>query len=384
MAEQADVLVIGGGMAGAGAAAELAGAGRKVIMLEREGQAGSHATGRSAAVFSETYGGLAVRALSRASRAFFLAPPTGFVDHPLVMPRGVMHIANADTQPALEQFAALSDMADTTRWLDGSQTLALCPILRPSQALCGVYEAEARDIEVHGLHYAYLRKLKEQAGQVRLDASVTALSRAAGVWRAQTTAGAFEAPVVVNAAGAWAGEVADLAGATRIDLQPLRRTALLVDPPTGMDIAAWPFVIDAAESFYFKPDAGRLLLSPADETPSPPCDAQADELDIAIAIDRVETATVLEVRRVRHRWAGLRTFAPDRAPVIGFDPQAEGFFWVAALGGYGIQTAPAVARLAAGLITTGKVDPSLADAGIVASDLSVERLAGAAHRPIVV
>jgi len=373
--EQADVLVIGGGMAGAAVAAELAGGDRRIIVLERESQAGLHATGRSAAVFSETYGGRAVRALTRASRAFYLAPPTGFADHALVTPRGSMHIANADTLAALVRFAGLPDVAAVTRPLTAAETAALCPILRPEQALGGLLEPEARDIEVHGLHYAYLRKLRQCGGQLRLDAAVLSLSRATGVWRAETAAGTFEAPVIVNAAGAWAGEVAKLAGATSIEIEPRRRTAVLVDPPADVDVRGWPFVIDTAESFYFKPDAGKLLLSAADETLSPPCDAQAEEIDVAIAIDRVQTATTLDVRRVKHRWAGLRTFVRDRAPVIGFDPKADGFFWLAALGGYGIQTAPAVGRLAADLIKTGRMNARLEDAGLAMSDLSVARLA---------
>jgi len=371
---ETDVLVIGAGMAGASTAAELAGLGRKVVLLERESQPGMHATGRSAALFSETYGGPAVRALTRASRDFYMTPPGGFADHPLVKARPAMHVADADGLPALHAFAISPDVAAVTRTLDTAEALKRCPILRAEHAVGVVLEYGSQDIEVHGLHQAYLRKLRAHGGQLRTDVMPEALARKGNVWRAETAAGVFEAPVVVNAAGAWAGEVAMLAGASLFEIEPRRRTAVLVDAPANMDIAEWPFVIDAAELFYFKPDAGRLLLSPADETPSPPCDAQADEMDIAVAIDRVESATTLQVRHVRHRWAGLRTFVHDRTPVIGFDPKAEGFFWVAALGGYGIQTAPGVGRLASTLIATGALSPELEAHGVNLADMAVERL----------
>jgi len=374
---ETDVLVIGAGMAGASTAAELAGLGRKVVLLERESQPGMHATGRSAALFSETYGGPAVRALTRASRDFYLTPPDGFTDHPLVKLRPAMHVADAAGLPTLHAFATSPDVAAVTHTLDTADALRRCPILRSEHAVGVVLEYGSQDIEVHGLHQAYLRKLRAHGGQLKTDVMPQALQRRGNVWRAETAAGVFEAPVVVNAAGAWAGEVAALAGASVFEIEPRRRTAVLVDAPQNMDIADWPFVIDAAELFYFKPDAGRLLLSPADETPSPPCDAQADEMDVAIAVDRFEQATTLEVRHVRHRWAGLRTFVHDRTPVIGFDPKAEGFFWVAALGGYGIQTAPGVGKLAATLIATGKLSPELEDHGVNLTDLAVERLIGA-------
>jgi D-arginine dehydrogenase len=371
---ETDVLVIGAGMAGASTAAELAGLGRRVVLLERESQPGMHATGRSAALFSETYGGPAVRALTRASRDFYLSPPEGFTESSLVKLRPAMHVADAEGLATLNAFASSPDVAAVIRPLDTAEALRRCPILRAEHAVGVVLEFGSQDIEVHGLHQAYLRKLRAHGGQLKTEAMPHALTRRGALWRAETTDGAFEAPVVVNAAGAWAGEVAKLAGASMFDIEPRRRTAVLVDAPPNVNVAEWPFVIDAAELFYFKPDAGRLLLSPADETPSPPCDAQPDEMDIAIAIDRVETATTLQVRHVRHRWAGLRTFVHDRTPVIGFDPKAEGFFWVAALGGYGIQTAPGVGKLASTLIATGRLSSELEDHGVALGDMAVERL----------
>jgi D-arginine dehydrogenase len=188
------------------------------------------------------------------------------------------------------------------------------------------------------------------------------------------------APVLVNAAGAWADGVAETCGALRIGLQPLRRTALLVDPPTGVDIRDWPAVIDADEMFYFKPDAGKLLLSPADETPDKPGDAQPDDLDVAVAVDRVQMALDIDVQRVRHCWAGLRTFAPDRAPVVGFDPRTTGLFWCAGQGGYGIQSAPALARTAAALAKRESIPADVAAQGLKAEDLSPGRFMEAAAR----
>jgi D-arginine dehydrogenase len=223
------------------------------------------------------------------------------------------------------------------------------PILRPEASTAALYEAGAMDIDVDALHQGFLRRLRRQGGHLVADAPVTALTRAAGGWTAATPRGDFGAPIVVNAAGAWADRVAALAGLAPLGLQPKRRTAALIDGP-DLDFAGWPLVIDAGETVYFKPDAGRLLISPADETDTEPGDAQPDDLDVAIAADRIERLTTLVVRRIAHRWAGLRTFAADRTPVCGFDPRTEGFFWLAGQGGYGIQTSPALAALAARLV----------------------------------
>lgn len=347
MADGADFLVIGAGMAGASAAYALAAAG-SVIVLEAEARAGVHATGRSAALFSETYGNAAVRALSRASRSFLTEPPEGFCESPILRPRGALFVADEAGRAHLETMAA--EEGGAFEPLSGEEARARVPILRPEAAVAGLYEAGAMDIDVDALHQGFLRGLRRRGGRLATDAAVTSLRRDGGLWTVGTRAGEFAAPVVVDAAGAWADAVAALAGLAPIGLQPKRRTAALVDGPE-LDFSAWPLVIEAAETFYFKPDAGRLLISPADETDAEPGDAQPDDLDVAIAADRIERATTLSIRRIRHRWAGLRTFAADRTPVCGFDPRAEGFFWLAGQGGYGIQTAPALAGLAARLIT---------------------------------
>lgn len=354
-----DVLVVGGGIAGASAAAELS-ATHRVILLEREAMPGFHSTGRSAALFSEVYGNAVVRGLTRASRSFLFDPPPGFADHALVKPRGSMHVARADQVAALLAFATALEAPEAVRRIDGEHARALCPILRPNHIVEAVYEEDAADVDVHALHQGYLRVFRKNGGVIVTDANVTALDRRQGAWHARTTAGTFAAPIIVNAAGAWADDIGFKAGAPHYGVQPKRRTALLVEAPHAPRLDTWPLTIDIDETFYVKPDAGLLLISPADETPVPACDIQPEEMDIAIAIDRVEQATTLKVERIRKRWAGLRSFAPDRSPIIGFDQTVPGLFWLAGQGGYGIQTAPAAAKLAAALVRESSLPHELA------------------------
>jgi D-arginine dehydrogenase len=226
---------------------------------------------------------------------------------------------------------------------------------------------------VHALHGAYLRRLRRGGGHLATGAETRALSWEGGIWTAQTPAGHFAAPVVVNAAGACADMIAAMAGVPPVGLVPKRRTALIVAPPSGIDVTGWPITIDAAETGYFKPEAGKLLVSPADETPVPPCDVQPEEIDIAVAIERLMERTTIEVRNVERKWAGLRSFAADKTPVLGFEPLAEGFFWLAGQGGYGIQTAEGIARTAAGLIVEGRLPDALTAAGLDAAMLAPTR-----------
>jgi D-arginine dehydrogenase len=361
----ADIIILGAGIAGASAAYELAST-HRVLLLEREPQAGLHATGRSAAIFSEIYGNATVRGLSRASREFLFAPPAGFADAPLVSPRATLFIAPPDQVAALRAMRDEADVRAGTEPISRAAALARVPILSPDYLAEALYEPGASDINVNGLHQAFLRGFKQRGGRLICNVNVEALERG---WRARTADEIFEAPVIVNAAGAWADEVARLAGAAPLGIEPKRRTVVLLDAPKEHDIRQWPLVIDVAETFYFKPDAGRLLLTPADETPSPPCDAQPDELDMALAVDRFETATTMKVKRIAHKWAGLRSFAPDRTPVVGFDDKQPGFFWLAGQGGYGMQTSSAMARTAAALIR---------GEGVTAAALSPARLRGAA------
>jgi len=236
-----------------------------------------------------------------------------------------------------------------------------------------VLEPGSADIDVAALHQGYLRQARAAGALTVMDSEVTSIERSGGRWVVDTTQGRHAGNVVVNAAGAWGDEVARLAGARPVGLRPLRRTAMLIDPPRGLDCAGWPAAIALDESFYFKPDAGRLLLSPADEEPSPPCDAQPEELEIAIAVDRFENASGARVEKVWHRWAGLRVFSADRTPVVGFDPVAEGFFWLVGQGGYGIQTAEALGRLSAALACDDEVPADLAAAGVDAALLARSR-----------
>jgi D-arginine dehydrogenase len=248
------------------------------------------------------------------------------------------------------------------------------PLLRSDYVADALLDQGASDIDVHALHQGYATMLRRNGGHIVCDARVTAIEKQLGNWRVSSSAGVFEAPLLVNAAGAWADEVAALAGVARIGLQPLRRTAALVDVPRIDGMERWPLTIDINEDFYFKPDAGRLLISPGDETPSEPCDAVPDEMDLAIAVDRIERATTLDIRRMHSRWAGLRSFVADRSPVAGFAPDAPGFFWLAGQGGYGIQTAPALSRFAASQLLGRPVPGDLADLGLTAAMLSAARL----------
>jgi len=375
-----DFIVVGGGIAGASVAYELASSNR-VCLIEAEERPGVHATGRSAALFAPSYGGREIRALTRASRSFFDAPPAGFAERPLLQPRGCLYIARADQQNRLHEMAGeIRSSGGSVSVIDAKHAKMLVPLLRDTYLIEGALDGNAMDIDVHALHQGFLRGARQRGATLLADNRASEFTRRGGVWSLALEAGLFEAPVVINAAGAWADEVAIRCGARPVGLQPLRRTALLVDMPAGVDVRSWPAVIDADEKFYFKPDAGRLLLSPADETPDRPGDAQPAELDIAIGVDRVQAALEIDVRRIGHSWAGLRTFAPDRAPVVGFDPEAEGLFWCAGQGGYGIQTAPAMGRLAAALASGEPVPDGIAVEGLVASHLSPLRFGNGLSR----
>ena len=365
----ADIIVIGAGMAGASVAAELSGTAR-VALIEAEDRPGVHSTGRSAALFTTTYGPPPVRALSRASQAF-LENGHGPGGAPFLRRRGVMFLARSDQ--AATAAALRSEMGAFLTPVTAEAACARVPILRPGYLGEALADSTAADIDVDALHQHYLRTLRAGGGSVTCAAPVRAATRAGDHWRVTTSAGDFAAPFVINAAGAWADEVAVLAGIAPMGLQPKRRTALLVAPPDGVAVDDWPMLVDVDEEFYVKPDAGMLLLSPADATPCPPGDAQPDELDIAIAVDRVQRAFDLPVRRIAHRWAGLRSFVADGVPVAGFDPAAEGFFWLAGQGGYGIQTAPALARLAAALVRGEGVPQDIAAEGVSAADLAPGR-----------
>jgi len=374
-----DILVIGGGIAGAGAAYALAEE-AEVILLEREAQCGYHATGRSAASFTENYGSAVVRRLAMASRAFLEAPPAGFAEHPLMRPRGMITIARDDQIEALgRELERAQHFVPEIRRIGREEAIARVPALRPDYVTDAIFEPDCRDIDVHGLHQGYLRGLKRRGGRIVNDAEVLAIQHRAWVWQVETRAGRLSAPRLVNAAGAWADEIARKAGIRPLGLTPRRRTVFTIDAPAGLAIDAWPMVTDVAETFYFKPDAGQLLVSPADAEPSAPTDAQAEDYEVALGVDRLQRATTIAVRRINRKWAGLRTFAADESPVAGEDPAARGFFWLAGQGGYGFKTAPALSGIIAALVLRRDLSEAIAARGLTAAELSPARFAAAAR-----
>jgi D-arginine dehydrogenase len=373
--QEFDFVIVGAGIAGVAAAYHLAPQNR-VAIVEREHVAAYHTTGRSAALHSETYGSAEIRAITVVSGRFYRAPPQGFTDHPLLTPRGAVIAGRATQEPSLRKAAGdCAELVPSVRWLDPAEVLRLQPLFKPEAVSGGaMFEPEADDMDVASIHGGFLRGARAAGAVLRLSAEVVRLERNDNRWRIGFRDGeTMVAANVVNAAGAWADIVAGLAGARPVGLVPKRRTAFTFDSPPGMDIAHLPMAIDFDETFYFKPEVGQFLASPADETPSPPCDAQPEELDIAIAVDRIETATTLHIRHIKNRWAGLRTFVADKNLVVGYDGAAPGFFWLAGQGGYGIQTAAAAGRLAASLALERSLPTDIAELGVTEAALSPRR-----------
>ena len=358
-----DIVVIGAGMAGASAAACLS-QHRRVALLEAEEAAGYHTTGRSAALWTANYGPPDVRLLTRLSRAFFETPPEGFAAAPLMRQRPVLFLATEKQLPELEQ--ALTQGSGLRR-VTPAEARAMLPPLRPEYAASAAVEDDAFDMDVSAIHQGFLRQLQIRNGVLAPRHRAGRIARVSGAWHVETSAGAvFQAGVIVNAAGAWGDEVAAMAGAAPIGLLPKRRTAAIINPQPW-DAEHWPMTLDVSEQWYARPEARtRLMVSPADETISFPHDVQPEEIDIALGIARMQEALAIEVRRVEHAWAGLRTFTPDGGFCFGWDHAVEGFFWCAGQGGYGIQTAPAAGSLVADLLL-GR-DPGEARAAIALID----------------
>jgi D-arginine dehydrogenase len=374
MSSKADFLIVGGGIAGASVGYWLAQHGR-VVLLERESQPGYHSTGRSAALFMESYGTPQVRALTMASRAFLESPPHGFTDHPVLGPRGAMMVATHGQEGELQaHWDILRAMSPRARLLDRAGACEVTPVLRREKVVGAVLEPDAVDMDVHAIHQGFLRGIRRAGGAIVTHAEVTAVSRSGGVWQVQAGGERYEAPVVMNAAGAWAGMVGAMAGARSIGLQPRRRSAFIFAPPAGLPSAAWPLTAGVGEDWYFKPDAGMLLGSPANADPVEPQDVQPELLDIAIAIERIQQMTTLVIQRPTHTWAGLRSFVADGDLVGGWDPQVPGFFWVAAQGGYGIQTSPAMGEACAALARGLPIPERIASFGLTARMLAPDRL----------
>ena len=360
MTAHADIVIIGGGIAGASLASELAGA-ASVLILEAEAQPGYHSTGRSAAFWSESYGGPLVQPLTTASGPFLADPPREFHDRSFLGERGAIHIAATAAGEALEalrrEFLATGVAMEP---LGRSQLTSVLPGLKPGWDQ-GLHEPTCSDIDVAALHNAYLRSARSNGARLLTDARLERAERTESGWRIEMgKGGVIAGKTIVNAAGAWADEVAQRAGERPLGIRPYRRTIaqIAVDPPAPADL---PLIIDASGRFYFKPEAGgRIWLSPHDESLCEPCDCAPEEYDVALAIDRLQQVVDWRVERVEHRWAGLRSFAPDRLPVYGFAPGSSDFFWCAGQGGFGIQTAPAAAKLAASLLLRTAPDPIVA------------------------
>lgn len=342
MTEHFDIVVIGAGMAGASLAAELA-PHASVLLAEAEDRPGYHTTGRSAAFYEECYGGPDVVPLTLASGPYLR-------EHGFLSPRGALYVARAGQEAEVDAFVAqFAGAGVTIERLDRTEMEARLPGLRPGWDMA-LAEPHCADIDVGGLHQHYLAMARQGGVQLRTRHRLERAVREGDRWRLDFgAAGEVLAGVVVDAAGAWADPVAQLCGARPLGVQPYRRTViqLRVDPPPPADL---PLTLDLGGEFYFRPESGKLWLSPHDEIPSDPCDAAPEELDVAMAIDRFERVVDWRIAALEHKWAGLRSFSPDRLPIYGFDPQVAGFFWFAGQGGYGIQTAPAAARLGAQLL----------------------------------
>ncbi|QNA85513.1 FAD-binding oxidoreductase [Sphingomonas sp. So64.6b] len=369
-----DIAVIGAGIAGAAAAWALAGR-HRVLLLEAEDQPGYHSTGRSVAILSRTYGSDQVRALTAASQSFLAAPPNGFAENPLLTPRGLLFAAGPDDGHRLDDLAARADAVGVSvRHLNAASALSLVPVLRPECLAAALYEPAAADIDVAALHAGFLRGARRRGTQLLCGARVASLDRSGGVWQIACGDRHFSALMIVNAAGAWADNVAELAGVAPVGISPLARTVATFDPAAEVDSGDWPMVMAADHTYYFKPDSGRVLASLSDEQPAVAGDVQPEELHLAELINRLEQATTMVPRRLHSRWAGLRSFAPDRNLVCGRDPAQPAFFWLAGQGGFGIQTAPAVAQLVAALVNGDALPEQLAAAGVCANALVPDRL----------
>lgn len=345
---------------------------QSVVLIERESSIGYHSSGRSAALFSETYGNAVIRALSVAGRPTLEQPPDGFARAPLLTQRGALHFGTEAQAEQLDRLCADGrSLVSSLRRMTPDDVCTAVPVLRASAATGGgVLEPDARDIDTNELMQTYLRWFRSNGGQLLTSADVTGLEHSGARWRIATRAGEVRARVVVNAAGGWADQIAELARLRPMGLTPCRRTAFVFRPEGVTGFERWPLMIRAGEDLYFKPDAGALLVSPADETPVPASDVQPEEIDIATAAHRFETITDLQVARIQRSWAGLRTFAPDRTPVVGFAPEAEGFFWLAGQGGYGFQTAPALAAIAAALVDGRQMPARMRALGLAESQVS--------------
>ena len=373
---RADVAVIGGGIAGVSAAAATAPT-HAVALLEQESELGYHTTSRSAAVYIENEGGPIFHRLSTASRPFFDAPHEvgGQATH-FVTPMPVLSIGDESLQgPLAAEVREASNVTNSLEFVEGETLRELCPVLNTDVVTCGMYEPTAGSIDVMGVHQHFLREARSCGATVMRSAKVGSASRVDDGWRIQTAAGEVLAKIIVNAAGSWGDEVAASCGVGPIGLAPMRRTAFTA--PSNIDPTGWPFIYSRIRDLecYFKAEAGsHLLCSLSDEQPSEPCDARPEEIDIALAIERINTVSSLELRSVQTTWAGLRTFAPDRNPVFGWDDEVDGFLWMVGQGGCGIVTSPVAGEIAAALIRGDALPDGVLTLGLTADQLGPGRL----------
>lgn len=372
--DEHEVLVIGGGIAGASLAFELA-PHVDVCLLDMESAFDIHSTGRSAAVFIESYGNKPIRALTTASRDVFTSTATSSGE-PTGTPLPLLHIARPDSVDALREFhAEIAPRHPEVRLLTPDEAVTVNPLVRREQTALAMLEPEVLALDVNTIHHNHLRGIRARGGSTETNARIVAAEKRNDRWQLRTSRGVdYSADIVVNAAGAWSDSIADVLGVARIGLTPMRRTAFMVDAPDSVRGRSLPMTLDANERFYLKSDGAQLLCSPADETPVESGSPRPDELEIARAIDDIGEMLDLPIRHVRHSWAGLRSFVSDRTPVVGFDPSVDGVFWCAAQGGYGIQTSPALARVGAALLRGNQIPADIADLGLTAEELSPARL----------
>jgi D-arginine dehydrogenase len=375
----ADFLVLGGGIAGLSAAARLARHGR-VVVIEAEEALGYHSSGRSVSFSHFGIGNAAVRGMTAWSRPFFEAPPEGFGETPIARPMATIYMAGQTELGTLDALAAdMATYTDRVERIGVERLLALCPVIRTGgeHAVAGLYDPTGLKLDAAALLQGFARAVRASNGQVLNGRRAAGIARKGEAWEVTTEGGeAFSAPILVNAAGAWCDKVAAMAGVAPLGLQPKRRTIIVVDPPAGMEIASWPFVHSVGGDFYMLPEAGQILVSPVDEVDDEPSDAAPEEYDTALAAYQLERYTTLSVTRIAHRWAGLRSFVADRTPTAGFDPDAPGFFWLVGQGGYGLQTAPAMAAIVEALATGGAWPEGLEALGVSAKQITPERLRG--------